>query len=425
MIRRRWTAAGWVGLYCAGTEFTRSTFDSMFDTGEGIYLDHAATTPLRDEVRAAMEPYESVQFGNPNSAHRWGQAARAALEQARERLAAVIGARRSEVVFTGGGTEADNLAVLGTWRRHGGPGCWLAHSAIEHSAVREACGRAAHEGASLEILGVDQHGCTDLAALDEALKLEPVLVTVMWVNNEVGAIQPVPRIAERCREAGIRFHTDAVQAVGRVRIRVDEVDCDFLAMSGHKLGAPKGVGALFIRRGSELDALTFGGGQEEGFRPGTQNVAAAVGMAVAAELAEAEREAEAARLEALRDQLASAIVERVPDCIVNGAGGNRAPHILNVAVPGVEREMVLIGLDMEGVAASAGSACRSGSTQPSHVLSAMGVPDDSASLRFSLGRSTSAEDVREAAQRIVRALGSMKNRPVGSARRPAASPPTE
>lgn len=376
----------------------------MSDSHSAIYLDHAATTPLRDEVREAMRPYEADVFGNPSSVHRWGQSARAALEEARERLAAVIGASRGEIVFTSGGTESDNLAVLGLWRRHGAPGRWIAHSAVEHSAVRGAAEQAAREGAGRQVLGVDGDALLDLGALDEALALEPVLVSVMWVNNEVGTIQPVEQVGQRCTEAGVPFHTDAVQALGRVPVSVERAGCGTLAVSGHKIGAPRGVGALYVRRGVRLDALLFGGGQEDGIRSGTQNVAAAVGLAVAAELAEAEREAEAERLAALRDELATAIVAELPTATVNAAGAPRAPHILNVTLPGVARETALMVLDMEGVAASGGSACSSGSVAPSPVLTAMGVAPEHAAIRLSLGRTTRAHDVREAKARLARAL---------------------
>lgn len=370
-----------------------------------IYLDHAATTAMREEVREAMRPYESERFGNPSSAHRWGRQARGALEEARERIASVLGARRSEICFTGGGTEADNLAVLGAWRRQGGTGRWVACSAIEHSAVRGAVERAAAEGACTQYLGVDQHGVVDLGGVAEALRLPTVLVAVMWVNNEVGTVQPVERIAALCRESGVLFHTDAVQAFGRTPVRVDRVPCDTLALSAHKVGGPKGIGCIFTRSGVALEPLTRGGGQEQGLRPGTQNVAAAVGFARAAELAVAELDAECARLRALRDALEGALRRECEDLIVNGAGAERAPHVINVSVPGVDPEALVVGLDLEGVAASAGSACHSGSAERSHVLTAMGrARDDEAAARLSLGHDTTEADVRAAAERFGRVV---------------------
>ena len=377
-----------------------------------IYLDHAATTSMRDEVREAMRPYESERFGNPSSSHRWGRQARGALEESRERVASAIGARRTEIVFTGGGTEADNLAVLGIWRRHGAPGRWIACSAIEHSAVRGAVERAAGEGAGTQTLGVDGHGVVDPGGLDEALRLPTVLVAVMWVNNEVGTIQPVERLASVCREQGVLFHTDAVQAFGRTPIRVDRVACDTLALSAHKIGGPKGIGCVFVRTGVELEPLSRGGGQESGLRPGTQNVAAAVGFARAAELAVAELEIERARLRALRDLLEAELRAHCPDLVVNAAGAERAPHVVNVSIPGIAPDALVIGLDLEGVAASAGSACHSGSHEPSHVLTAMGrTVEGEAAARLSLGHSTTEADVRDAAERFGRVVRRLRTVP--------------
>ncbi|HEX6587499.1 MAG TPA: cysteine desulfurase family protein [Longimicrobiales bacterium] len=376
-----------------------------------IYLDHAATTAMRDEVREAMRPFESERFGNPSSSHRWGRQARGALEESRERLAAALGARRAEICFTGGGTEADNLAVLGAWRRHGGPGRWMACSAIEHSAVIGAVDRAAAEGASTQTLGVSADGVVDVGALDEALRLPTVMVAVMWVNNEVGTIQPIERLAAICRERGVLFHTDAVQAFGRTPVRVDRAQCDTLAISAHKIGGPKGIGAIFTRTGVQLEPLTRGGGQEAGLRPGTQNVAAAVGFARAAELAVAELEAECARLYRLRDALEAGLRRDLPELIVNG-GAERAPHVLNVSVPGIDPDALVIGLDLEGVAASAGSACHSGSHEPSHVLTAMGrAKDDEAAIRLSLGHDTTEDDVRAAAERFARVVNRLRSTP--------------
>jgi len=377
-----------------------------------IYLDHAATTAMREEVREAMRPYESERFGNPSSSHRWGRQARGALEESRERLAAAIGARRTEIAFTGGGTEADNLAVLGAWRRHGGTGRWVACSAIEHSAVRGAVERAAAEGACVQTLGVSADGVVDVGGLDEALRLPTVTVAVMWVNNEVGTIQPVSALAERCREHGVLFHTDAVQAFGRTPVRVDRVACDTLALSAHKIGGPKGIGCIYVRSGVVLEPLTRGGGQEAGMRPGTQNVAAAVGFARAAELAVAELDAECARLRALRDLLEAELRRHCSDLIVNGAGAERAPHVLNVSVPNMDPDALVIGLDLEGVAASAGSACHSGSHEPSHVLLAMGRSvETEAAARLSLGHDTTEADVRIAAERFGRVVRRLRTVP--------------
>jgi cysteine desulfurase len=361
---------------------------------------------MRPEVRDAMAPYLDERFGNPSSMHRWGRQARNALEEARERLASALGAARREVVFTGGGTEADNLAVLGRWRSacraHGAPGAVVC-SAVEHKAVGAAAQCAAVEGAELILLGVDEDGRIELDALDEALTARPCVVAVMWANNEVGTIQPVAEIAQRCRAADVIFHTDAVQAFGKVRVRVDEVSCDLLALSAHKIGGPKGIGSLFIREATQVLPLVHGGGQERDLRPGTENVAAAVGFAVAAELAAAEQQTQATRSIQLRQRLENGLRGRIPDLVINGAPNGRLPNILNVTVRGADQEALLIGLDLEGVAASGASACQSGGIKPSHVLVAMGrYHAGDASVRFSLGHTSTAEDVDLAIEAFAR-----------------------
>jgi cysteine desulfurase len=369
-----------------------------------VYLDHAATTSMRPEVRDAMAPYLDERFGNPSSMHRWGRQARNALEEARERLAAALGARRREIVFTGGGTEADNIAVIGRWRSvcrtQGGGGGLIACSAIEHKAVGAAAQCAAREGAELLLLGVDELGRVDLAALDEALAARPCVVSIMWANNEVGTIQPIGDIGARCRVAGVTFHTDAVQAFGKVRVRVDETPCDMLSLSAHKIAGPKGIGALYMVEGTAVLPLAHGGGQERDIRPGTENVAAAVGMAVAAELAAAEQEHEAERLLDLRHRLENGLRSATSDIVINGPDGDgRLPHIVNVTVPGADQEGLLIGLDLAGVAVSGASACQTGAVKPSHVLLAMGrIRDGDASVRLSLGRATTDDDVDYAVQ---------------------------
>jgi cysteine desulfurase len=365
-------------------------------TMQDIYLDHAATTPLWPEALEAMLPYLREQFGNPSSTHRFGRAARSALEEARERISAVLGARRSEIVFTAGGTESDNMAILGRWRAVPEPG-GVACSAVEHKAVLMAAKTAHHEGAPLTLLGVDQEGRVDPALLDEVLAARPSVVSVMWGNNETGTLQPVRQIGARCRAAGVPFHTDAVQAFGKVPVRVDETACDLLSLSAHKFGGPKGIGILYVREETALQPLVHGGGQEFQLRPGTQNVAGAVGLAVAAERATAALHAEAARISGLRDKLERALCERIPDAVVNG-GGERLPHITNISFPGVDQEALLVALDLEGIAVSVASACQSGASQPSHVLSAMGrVLPRGASIRISLGRTTTAADIERAA----------------------------
>lgn len=366
---------------------------------EPIYLDHAATTPVRPEVRAVMEPFHGTQFGNPSSAHRWGRAARAALDEARERVAACLGARPDELCFTSGGTEADNLAVLGPWRAMRGSTARRAvvSTPIEHKAVLAAVHQAACEGATERLLAVDAHGC--VRADDPALDDTVAVASVMWVNNETGVAQPVPQLAERARAAGVVFHTDAIQAFGKREIDVRTLPVDLLTLSGHKIGAPKGIGAIYARRGTPLAPLLFGGAQDRGRRPGTENVAFAVGLATAAELTLAERETECARLTALRERLETAILAAVPDAVIHGHGAPRAPHVINVSVPGVEGEALLMALDLHGVGASGGSACQTGNVTPSHVLLAMGVDRVLAAgaVRLSLGALTTERCVERVA----------------------------
>lgn len=367
-----------------------------------IYLDHAATTPLRSEVLEAMLPFYGERFGNPSSAHSYGRAARAALEDAREQIAGALGARRAEIVFTSGGTEADNLAILGRARLAAAPGVRpvVACSAIEHKAVLAAAAQAGREGATVLIIGVDAEGRIALEAIDEALTQLPAVLSVMWVNNEVGALQPVEQIAAKCAAASVVFHTDAVQAIARVPVRLFD-GISLLSLSGHKLGAPKGIGALYIRDGVQLVASQHGGTQERGVRPGTENIAAAVGLATALEYAVAERDSEAARLRALRDELERVLAASVPGLSVNAQNTDRAPHILSVSVPGVAQDALLVSLDLEGIAVSTASACQSGATEPSHVLVAMGRNlDDAAVLRVSLGRATTPGDIATAAHKL-------------------------
>jgi cysteine desulfurase len=359
-----------------------------------VYLDHAATTPVREEVFEAMKPFYGPRFGNPSSTHRWGREARAALDEARERLGRCLGARADEICFTSGGTEADNFAILGAWRARRSKGRpAIVCTPIEHKAVLGAVHRASDEGAEERLLGMTADGIVDHGSFDKLVDDKVAVCTMMWVNNEIGTIQPVPELAAKAKERGAIFHTDAVQAFGKVQIDAQKQSFDLLTISGHKFGAPKGIGALFIRRGTELEPLLHGGTQDRGRRPGTENVAAAVGLARAAELTLAESEAHCARLRKLRDKLEAGIVAKVPDAVIHGRGAERAPHITNVSVPGTDSESLLMALDLRGIACSGGSACQSGSIDPSHVLSAIGVRPDlaSAAIRMSLGVLTTEE----------------------------------
>jgi cysteine desulfurase len=356
-----------------------------------IYLDHAATTPVRPEVREAMEPFLGPRFGNPSSPHRWGREARAALDEARERVARCLGARTDEVCFTSGGTEGDNLAVLGPWRalRQGARRA-VVSTPVEHKAVLAAVHQAAREGAEERLLAVDGRGLVAAASLDAALREDVAVCSVMWVNNETGVMQDVPALAARARAVGATFHTDAVQAFGKAPIDLAALPVDLLTISGHKIGAPKGIGAIYIRRGTPFEPLFHGGAQDRGRRPGTENVAFAVALAVAAERALAERDAEQARLLRLRDLLEARLLAAVPDLVVHGRAAPRAPHVSNVSVPGVDGETLLMGLDLHGIACTGGSACQTGSAAPSHVLTAMGVEPALAggAVRMSLGALT-------------------------------------
>ena len=369
---------------------------------EPIYLDHAATTPVRPEVLEAMLPFFGPRFGNPSSLHRWGREARTALDEARERLASTIGAHPDELCFTSCGTEADNMALIGVWRsRREADGRNAAVATpIEHKAVLGALHEVAHEGGEERLLRVSSCGVVDAASFDESVNGSAAVCSVMWVNNEIGVMQDVPALALRAHERGVTFHTDAVQAFGKVDIDARRTPFDLLSLSGHKIGAPKGIGALFIRRGTPVSPLMFGGSQDRGRRPGTENVAMAVGLARAAELTVAEREEECRRLDSLRERLEAALLERIPDAVIHGRGAPRAPHVTSISVPGTDSESLLMALDLRGVACSAGSACQSGSITPSHVLSALGVPASlaGAAIRMSLGSLTTDEGVTRVAE---------------------------
>ena len=348
-----------------------------------------------------MRPFFEARFGNPSSTHRWGREARAALDEARERVARCLGARTDEICFTSGGTESDNLAILGVWREaKGGGRNAVVTTTIEHKAILGAVHEAKAEGAEERLLDVDESGTVSRDSWDRQVRDDVAIASVMWVNNEIGTVQPVPELAEDAKSKGVVFHTDGVQAFGKVRIDAASQAFDLLAISGHKIGAPKGIGALFIRRGTKLQPLMHGGMQDRGRRPGTENVAYAVALATAAELVLEESERECSRIRSMRDRLEAAILARVPDAVVHGRGAQRAPHVLNVSVPGTDSESLLMALDLQGIAASGGSACQSGSISPSHVLTAIGVRPDlaSAAVRMSLGALSTDEGIDRVAE---------------------------
>lgn len=368
-----------------------------------VYLDYAATTPVRPDVLEAMLPFlGTTSFGNPSSAHRFGRTARAGLEQARREVAAALGAEPSQVIFTSGGTEADNLAIIGAAlaARHHGLPMVAAVSAVEHKAVLAGAHHVKYLGGEEVLLPVDGNGLLDLAELDAALAGKPAVVSVMWVNNETGVRQPIEEIARRCAAAGVLLHSDAVQAFGKVPVALQGLPCTLLTISGHKIGAPKGIGALIVRERKAIEAIIHGGGQQFGIRPGTENVAGAVALGRAATLAATEQAAEAARLSALRDALIDRLRAVVADVVVHGEAAPRAPHVLNVGIPGADSEALLMHLDLAGVAASGGSACSTGAMEPSHVLAAMGVPRALAlgSIRLSLGHETRPADIERVAE---------------------------
>jgi cysteine desulfurase len=340
----------------------------LAEQGQPIYLDHAAATPLRPGVREAMEPFLSGLFGNPSSVHRWGRAARRHLEDARERTAAALGAAPGTVKFVRGGTESVNLAILGTIERAlaeaaegGRSGAPLVfRSAVEHAAVRESVAEAEGRGCEVRILPVSPEGEVTLPDAREVARLRPALASVQWVNQETGTVLSIEQVAEWSREAGVPLHVDAVQGVGKLPFDFRSVPVTLLSVSAHKLGGPRGAGALVVREGTRLHPRLFGGGQEGGVRPGTEDVAAAVGLSRAIEISVGALDLEADRLGRLRDRLESAIVERLPGVRVHGDEGPRAPHIANLGIPRLPRDLLPGALDLAGVGVSAGSACRSG-----------------------------------------------------------------
>lgn len=378
-----------------------------------IYLDHAATTPTREEVFEAMKPFYGPKFGNPSSAHRWGREARAALDEARERVAHCLGAHPDEICFNSCGTEADNMAVMGSWRNQRAKGRnAVVTTPIEHKAVLAAAEQVASEGGEARLLAVDSDGVVSTDSLAQLVDDDVAVCSVMWINNETGVIQDIPQLAASCRDRGVIFHTDAVQAFGKMKIDAANQPFDLLSISGHKIGAPKGIGALYIRRGLTCTPLLYGGSQDRGRRAGTENVAYTVGLAVAAELAVKEREESWARMEKMRDTVQAAILEQIPDAIVHSKGAKRAPHILNVSFPGTDSESLLMALDLRGIACSGGSACQTGSTMPSHVLHALGVEPAlaAAAIRMSFGSmndESHVEKIRDILPRLVLKARSM------------------
>ena len=360
-----------------------------------IYLDYAATTPSASEVVEAMQPYFTDSFGNPSSIYSYSQEARGAIEEARTKVAALIGARDEEIVFTSGGTEADNTAIKGVAFANENKGNHIITSPIEHHAILESCKFLAGRGFNITYLPVDEFGLVDPDEVKKAINDKTILISVMHANNEVGTIEPIAEIAQVVREAGILFHTDAVQTSGHIPVDVNELGVDLLSISAHKLYGPKGIGALYIRKGSKLVSFMHGGSQERNRRASTENVPAIVGFGRAVELAQQEMDEEANRLSFLRDRFIDDLKKRMDNIRLNGHPTKRLPNNVNVSIDFVEGESMCLNLDLEGICASTGSACSSSSLEPSHVLLAMGLPHEQAhgSLRFTLGKWTVNEEI--------------------------------
>ncbi|MXY96602.1 MAG: cysteine desulfurase NifS [Gemmatimonadetes bacterium] len=360
-----------------------------------IYLDHNATTPVRSEVFDAMEPFFRDRFGNASSIHRYGQDARAAVEEARARVAGLVNARPGEIYFTSGGTESDNLAIKGTAYARKAYGRHIITTNIEHSAVLNSCAFLEREGFDVTYLPVDEHGRVDPGQVEDALTGQTILVSIMHANNEIGTVQPVGEIGRIVRARGVCFHTDAVQSAGKLPVDVEAMRADLLSLSGHKIYGPKGIGAIYIRKGVEIEPTAHGGHHENDVRSGTENTVGIVGLGKAAELAAEERESEYRHLSEMRDALEARIRVEIEGVRVNGHPERRLPGTLNVSFPGAEGESLIMNLDLAGIAVSTGSACTSGAIEPSHVLLALGRDPRTAlgSVRFSFGRDNAMGDV--------------------------------
>jgi cysteine desulfurase len=383
-----------------------------------IYLDHNATTPVHPLVLEAMLPYLASEFGNPSSAHYFGQRASQAIEGAREAVAALIGARSSEIVFTSGGTEADNAAILGvvghaqrTQKQSGQSPLHMITTAIEHAAVLNACHVLEARGVSVTYVPAGRDGIVSLDAIRSALRPETALISVMHANNEIGTLQPIEQIGQIAAEADIPFQTDAVQSAGKIPIDVNRFGVDLLSLSAHKFYGPKGVGALFVRKGVEIDPLLYGGGNERGRRAGTENVAAIVGLGKACELACGNMAEASTHLCELRNRLEEGLLARIHGTRVNGDPARRVPNTSSLVLPGVESESLVIALDLAGLACSAGAACSSGAVDPSHALTAIGLTpaEARASLRFSVGRANTREEIDKALELIPVAVTRQRN----------------
>lgn len=369
-----------------------------------IYLDHAATTPCRPEALRAVHHCLAEEWGNPSSVHAIGQEARRVLDASRDRVAALIGARPEEILFTGSGTEADNIALVGAFLQHRERRRHLVSAATEHHAVLHTLEWLRGLGAEVTILLVDGEGRVDPEDVRRALRPDTLLVSLMAANNEIGTLGPVAEVGALCREAGVLFHTDAVQWAGALPLDVNAFHADFLVLTAHKFYGPKGIGVLYARRGVRFQPLIHGGGQERGRRAGTENVAGAAGLAAALALAVTEQPEMAPRLCGLRDRLIEGVLAAIPGACLNGPRRDRLPNNVNLSIPGVESDLLVLNMDLEGFACSSGSACTAGAIEPSHVLKALGLPWERAAcaVRLSLGRGTTEAEVDAAAAALAR-----------------------
>jgi len=369
-------------------------------------MDHSATTPVAPEVQAAMLPYFGEKFGNASSLHRSGREAKEALEDSREKVAALLGARAEEIIFTSGGTESDNLALKGIARKNQKLGKHIITTQIEHPAILETCRALEKDGFEVTYLPVTGEGLVELSTLEAAIRPDTILISVMHANNEVGTIQPLEEIGRLAAERDIYLHSDAVQSVGKIPVNVDDLGVDLLSLSAHKLYGPKGVGALYIRKGTKLESIIQGGGHERRLRSGTENISGIVGLARAAELAERDMPREAERLAGLRDRLAELVLGKVKDAWINGTMKKRLPGNLNFGFKYVEGESLLLFLDSKGICVSTGSACSSHKLEPSHVLMSLGLKAEEChgSLRITLGMSNTLDEVEYVAESIVEAV---------------------
>lgn len=375
-----------------------------------VYMDNSATTPVKEEVLKEMLPYFTSKYGNPSSVYSLGNESKNAIEIAREKVAKALNAKPNEIFFTAGGSEADNWAIKGVAYANKGKGNHIITSKIEHHGILHTCKYLEKHGFNVTYLDVDEYGLVDLQQLEEAVTDDTILITIMFANNEIGTIQPIKEIGKIAKDKGVLFHTDAVQAVGHVKIDVDDLNIDLLSLSAHKFYGPKGVGALYVRRGVKIDPLISGGGQEGNRRAGTENVPGIVGMGKAIELAYEDLEEKNARLIKLRDSLIQKIFDNIDYVRLNGHPTKRLPGNVNVCFEFIEGESLLLSLDMEGIAASSGSACTSGTLEPSHVLLAIGLPHEIAhgSLRLSLGDFNTEEEVDYVVEKLVEIVARLR-----------------